>query len=135
MSILRDDDQADTPPGAIEARNVLGGKLASCCKRPMTGFYRNGSCDTGPEDGGSHTVCAKLTEEFLAFSKAMGNDLSTPMPQFGFPGLKPGDCWCLCAGRWREAYMAGMAPDVRLESTHEAALEHVPLEELKAHRL
>ncbi len=133
MSILRD-EQEQTPQGAVAARNVLGGELASCCKKPMTGFYRNGRCDTGPEDGGSHTVCSKVTEEFLAFSKAMGNDLSTPMPQFGFAGLKPGDCWCLCAGRWREAYLAGMAPPVRLKSTHEAALQIVPLEELEQHR-
>ena len=112
-------------------RNVLGGRLTECCTRPMTGFYRTGSCETGPEDRGLHVVCAQMTEEFLAFSKAAGNDLSTPMPAYGFPGLKPGDCWCLCAARWQEALEAGEAPRVRLAATHEAALEVVELADLK----
>ena len=112
-------------------RNVLGGRLTECCTRPMTGFYRTGSCETGPEDRGLHVVCAQMTEKFLAFSKAAGNDLSTPMPAYGFPGLKPGDCWCLCAARWQEALEAGEAPRVRLAATHEAALEIVELADLK----
>ena len=132
MSILREEPAL---PGTKEARNVLGGELKLCCKDPLTGFYRNGRCDTGPEDAGSHTVCARVTAEFLEFSKRSGNDLSTPVPEYGFPGLKPGDCWCVCAGRWREAYFAGVAPPVRLESTHERALEYVPLEELQEHAL
>jgi uncharacterized protein len=116
-------------------RNVLGGRLTECCTRPMTGFYRTGSCETGPEDRGLHVVCAQMTEKFLAFSKASGNDLSTPMPAFGFPGLKPGDCWCLCAARWQEALEAGEAPRVRLAATHEAALEVVELADLKRYAL
>jgi uncharacterized protein (DUF2237 family) len=114
-----------------EPRNVLGERLAECCTKPMTGFYRNGSCETGPEDFGLHTVCARLDAEFLAFSRAVGNDLSTPRPEFGFPGVNPGDCWCLCAARWLEAFDAGKAPKVRLTATHEATLEIVPLEILK----
>ena len=117
------------------ARNVLGGELASCSTDPVTGFYRNGCCETGPHDVGMHTVCAVMTAEFLAFSKAMGNDLSTPRPEFAFPGLKPGDRWCLCAARWREALDAGMAPRVFLTSTHEATLEVVSLEDLKKYAL
>jgi uncharacterized protein (DUF2237 family) len=101
----------------------------------MTGFYRTGRCETGPEDVGRHTVCARLTKEFLAFSREMGNDLSTPVPAFDFPGLKPGDCWCLCAARWKEALDAGVAPRVVLAATHEAALEVVTLEELRAHAI
>jgi uncharacterized protein (DUF2237 family) len=96
----------------------------------MTGFYRNGRCDTGEEDLGSHTVCAEMTEDFLLFSKAAGNDLSTPRPQWGFPGLKPGDKWCVCVARWKEALEAGHAPPIVLESTHERALEVVTLEQL-----
>lgn len=115
------------------ARNVLGGPLATCSTRPLTGFTRNGCCETGPEDLGSHTVCAVMTEAFLAFTRAAGNDLSTPRPEFRFPGLKPGDRWCLCAGRWAEAHDAGQAPGVVLAATHEKALEVVPLEALKAH--
>jgi uncharacterized protein (DUF2237 family) len=99
----------------------------------MTGFFRTGCCETGPEDSGSHTVCAQLTAEFLAFSKEAGNDLSTPVPEYGFPGLKPGDRWCLCAARWQEALDAGVAPPVVLAATHEEALEVVSLEDLKAH--
>lgn len=115
------------------ARNVLGGPLKPCSLEPRTGFFRNGCCDTGPEDLGSHTVCAEMTPAFLAFSRAAGNDLSTPRPEFGFPGLQAGDRWCLCAARWMEAFRAGMAPPVVLACTHEAALEFVPLEALRAH--
>ena len=113
------------------ARNVLGGELASCSTSPMTGFYRNGCCETGPHDTGMHTVCAVMTAEFLAFSKAVGNDLSTPRPEFAFPGLKPGDRWCLCAPRWKEALDAGMAPQLVLEACHEETLAIVPLGVLK----
>lgn len=114
-------------------RNVLGGPLGTCSERPVTGFYRTGCCDTGPQDVGSHTVCVIATEEFLAFSRGRGNDLSTPAPEFGFPGLKPGDRWCLCAARWREALAAGKAPTVVLNATNEAALDLVSLDELKRH--
>lgn len=113
------------------ARNVLGEPLQTCSDKPLTGFYRDGCCNTGPEDTGVHTVCAFLTAEFLEFSRLRGNDLSTPVPEFGFPGLKPGDRWCLCAARWKEALEAGMAPRVVLTATHEATLEIVPLGELK----
>jgi uncharacterized protein (DUF2237 family) len=113
------------------ARNVLGEELIPCSLDPVTGFFRNGCCETGPDDLGLHTVCAVMTAEFLAFSKAAGNDLSTPMPQYGFQGLKPGDRWCLCAPRWKEALDAGMAPQVVLESTHEETLAIVPLGVLK----
>ncbi|MCR9160868.1 MAG: DUF2237 family protein [Nannocystaceae bacterium] len=118
-----------------EPRNVLGGPLHPCSSDPMTGFFRDGSCKTCEEDRGLHTVCARVTEEFLAFSRANGNDLSTPHPEFGFPGLKPGDRWCLCAGRWKQALDAGMAPPVILESTHEATLEVVDLAELREHAI
>jgi len=114
-----------------EASNVLGGPLGTCCTSPMTGFYRDGYCHTGAGDYGAHIVCAQMTEEFLAFTKAQGNDLSTPVPAFQFPGLKPGDRWCLCASRWKEALDAGMAPPVVLESTHASALEYVSLNDLK----
>jgi uncharacterized protein (DUF2237 family) len=114
-----------------EASNVLGQPLGSCCTSPMTGFYRDGYCNTGAGDYGAHTVCAQMTEEFLTFTKAQGNDLSTPMPAFQFPGLKPGDRWCLCASRWKEALDAGVAPPVVLESTHASSLEYVSLNELK----
>ena len=113
------------------ARNVLGGELASCSTSPMTGFYRNGCCETGPHDTGMHPVCAVMTAEFLEFSKAAGNDLSTPRPEFAFPGLKPGDRWCLCAPRWKEALDAGMAPQLVLEACHEETLAIVPLGVLK----
>ncbi len=112
-------------------KNVLGGELKVCCTDPMTGFYRDGSCRTGPEDTGRHTVCIVATDEFLQYSKAAGNDLSTPMPQYAFPGLKEGDKWCLVALRWRQALEAGMAPQVVLEATHESVLEIVSLEELQ----
>ena len=113
------------------SRNVLGEPLESCSTEPMTGFFRNGCCETSHEDVGMHTVCAVMTVEFLAYSKAAGNDLSTPMPEYGFAGLKPGDRWCLCAPRWKEALDAGMAPQVVLESTHEETLAIVPLGVLK----
>ncbi|MEM6906153.1 MAG: DUF2237 domain-containing protein [Pseudomonadota bacterium] len=111
--------------------NVLGEDLEPCSMDPLTGFFRNGCCDTSDIDQGSHTVCAVMTEEFLAFSKSRGNDLSTPRPEFGFAGLKPGDRWCLCAARFREAFEAGMAPRVRLTATHRRALEIVPLDALR----
>lgn len=116
-----------------EATNVLGGKLENCCTSPMTGYYRDGKCNTGGGDFGAHTVCAQLTEEFLQFTKSNGNDLSTPVPEFNFPGLKPGDCWCLCASRWKEAMDAGCAPRVVLSATHVLTLEYVSLDELKEH--
>ena len=112
------------------ALNVLGTPLEPCSLDPMTGFYRNGCCDTGSEDQGVHIVCAVVTEEFLAFSKERGNDLSTPVPMYEFPGLKAGDRWCLCAARWREAYDAGCAPTVVLEATHARMLEWASLDEL-----
>jgi uncharacterized protein len=118
-----------------EDTNVLGGRLEPCSVEPRTGFYRDGCCNTGPEDLGLHVVCARMTAKFLEFSKATGNDLSTPHPDFGFPGLKPGDRWCLCAGRWREALEAGVAPPVVLSATHEEALAVVTLEDLKRHAL
>jgi uncharacterized protein len=118
-----------------EAKNVLGGTLEICCTSPMTGFYRYGVCETGPQDVGTHVICAQVTEAFLTFTKSRGNDLSTPAPQFDFPGLKPGDKWCLCANRWREALMAGKAPPVILAATHEAALRFVTLEDLHKHAL
>jgi uncharacterized protein (DUF2237 family) len=121
--------------GGSSPRNVLGGPLGECCGKPRTGFYRTGSCETGPEDHGLHVVCAQMTAAFLAFSAARGNDLSTPVPEFGFPGLKPGDCWCLCAARWQEALDAGEAPRVRLLATHEAALEVVSLADLKRYAI
>ena len=114
-------------------RNVYGEPLKSCSERPLTGFFRTGCCHTGPEDLGLHTVCVEITAEFLAFSKSRGNDLSTPQPDFDFPGLKPGDRWCLCAARWQEAFEAGMAPKVVLEATHEATLSYARLEDLRAH--
>lgn len=114
-----------------EARNVLDTPLQSCCTSPMTGFYRDGYCNTGAGDYGAHTVCAQMTEAFLTFTKAQGNDLSTPVPAFQFPGLKPGDCWCLCASRWKEALDAGVAPPVVLEATHASSLEYVSLSDLK----
>lgn len=123
-----------TSPGK-RARNVLGGPLAECSAKPLTGFYRDGCCNTGAQDRGVHTVCALMTREFLEFSRGRGNDLSTPMPEFGFPGLKPGDRWCLCAARWREALNAGAAPKVVLAATHERTLDYVSLEDLKKHAL
>lgn len=115
--------------------NVLGETLLPCSMDPLTGFFRNGHCDTCDQDQGSHTVCAVMTAEFLAFSKAAGNDLSTPRPEYGFVGLKPGDQWCLCAARFLEAYAAGKAPRVSLMSTHQRALEIVPIEALREYAL
>ena len=114
-------------------RNVLGGPLGVCSEQPVTGFYRTGCCDTGPDDLGRHTVCIVASAEFLAFSKARGNDLSTPRPEFDFPGVQPGQRWCLCAARWKEALKAGMAPKVVLNATNEATLDIVSLEDLKRH--
>jgi uncharacterized protein (DUF2237 family) len=116
-----------------DARNVLGGELKPCSTAPMTGYFRNGCCETGPHDTGMHTVCAVMTAEFLAFSKRVGNDLSTPVPEAEFPGLKPGDRWCLCAPRWKEALDAGAAPLVVLEATHEETLAITTLGVLKDH--
>ncbi|MBW4681663.1 MAG: DUF2237 domain-containing protein [Microcoleus vaginatus WJT46-NPBG5] len=118
-----------------EASNVLGGKLETCCTSPITGFYRDGKCNTGGGDMGAHVVCAQMTEEFLNYTKSRGNDLSTPVPAFNFPGLKPGDRWCLCASRWKEALDAGVAPPVVLPATHASALEYASLNELKQNAL
>ena len=115
------------------AKNVLGTPLQPCSTAPMTGYFRTGCCDTGPGDVGVHVVCAVMTEEFLAFTVAVGNDLVTPRPEYRFPGLRVGDRWCLCARRWQEAFEAGKAPPVVLESTHMAALEFVDLDALRAH--
>ena len=120
------------PPRPL-ARNVLGGLLLPCSVAPLTGFFRDGCCNTGPEDVGLHVVCVEVTEAFLAFSRAAGNDLSTPRPEYRFAGLKQGDRWCLCALRWTEALEAGVAPPVVLEATHESALRIVDLDTLKAH--
>ena len=114
-----------------EPINVLGDPLRGCSDDPVTGYFRDGYCNTCQEDAGSHTVCAEMTAEFLVFSRSRGNDLSTPRPEFGFPGLKPGDRWCLCAARWLEAYQAGAAPRVHLTRTHMRALEIVPLQTLR----
>jgi len=117
-----------------EALNVLGEPLLACSYAPLTGFFRDGCCNTDANDHGTHVVCARMTKEFLDFSAARGNDLITPRPQWRFPGLKPGDRWCLCATRWREALQAGLAPPVILEATHQKVLEYVSLEELKAYQ-
>lgn len=121
--------------GKVASRNVLGEPLEACGYEPVTGFYRDGCCNTGPEDLGAHTVCAEVTEAFLSFSAARGNDLRAPLPEAGFPGLKPGDRWCLCATRWQEARRAGHAPPVILAATHEATLEIVPFADLRRHAL
>lgn len=123
---------ADRPSSA---RNVLGGPLAPCCEDPATGFFRDGYCHTGPQDTGSHTVCARMSHEFLEYSLRRGNDLVTPQPEFEFPGLRAGDRWCLCVARWREALEAGVAPPVILAATHEKALSVVTLEQLTRHAL
>jgi uncharacterized protein len=115
------------------AKNVLGGDLEACSYDPLTGFYRDGCCESGGDDPGVHAVCALMTAEFLEFSKAQGNDLSTPVPEHGFPGLQPGDRWCLCASRWQEAYDAGAAPSVHLAATHARSLEWCTLDALRAH--
>ncbi|TWU18678.1 DUF2237 family protein [Allorhodopirellula heiligendammensis] len=118
-------------PNLSGAKNVLGTHLEVCSTDPMTGFYRDGCCNTGGQDVGLHVVCIVATAEFLEFSRARGNDLSTPMPMYQFPGLQPGDRWCLCAARWKEAFDAGKAPQVHLEATHISALEYADLEELQ----
>ena len=118
-----------------DAKNVVGTNLEICCTSPMTGYYRDGFCSTGGQDLGMHVVCAQVTTEFLEFTNSQGNDLSTPMPQFNFPGLKPGDCWCLCAARWQEALEAGVAPPVVLAATHARALEVCNFEDLQKHAL
>jgi uncharacterized protein len=128
--VLRDDRTSGESPERA-ARNVLGETLEICSIQPMTGFYRDGCCNTGRDDIGSHTVCVVMTSAFLEFSKSRGNDLSTPLPELGFPGLKPGDRWCLCADRWQEALDAGQAPRVVLRATHEDALVHCSLRDLK----
>lgn len=115
------------------AKNVFGEPLETCSLSPKTGFMRSGDCETGPDDLGSHTVCARVTADFLEFSRSRGNDLITPIPAYDFPGLKPGDGWCLCAARWQEAFEAGCAPRVMLRATHERALEVCKLEDLKRH--
>ena len=128
---MRRDVTGNGGGGRSTARNVLGERLEICSTKPMTGFFRDGCCNTGREDVGSHTVCVVMTADFLAFSKSCGNDLSTPRPEFGFGGLKAGDRWCLCAPRWQEAFEAGQAPRVALRATHEGALEHCSLADLK----
>lgn len=117
----------------MAGKNVLGGTLATCSTDPMTGFFRDGCCNTGSEDAGLHTVCVRVTQEFLEFSRDRGNDLITPNPMYRFPGLLPGDQWCLCAARWKEAFDAGVAPPVVLEATHMSTLEYASIDELRAH--
>jgi len=120
----------------MEAKlNVLGEPLVPCSNEPLTGFFRDGCCNTSPEDFGLHAVCVRVTADFLEFSRSRGNDLITPHPEFGFPGLKPGDQWCLCAARWQEAHEAGVAPRVLLQATHAAALRVVKLKDLKAYAI
>src|SRR6516164_1048281 len=133
-AMLRDDSAngGGRPPSP---RNVLGDRLDVCSMEPQTGFFRDGCCNTNEEDVGNHTVCAVMTAEFLEFSQSRGNDLSTPMPQFGFPGLRPGDRWCLCALRWQEALEAGQAPRLVLRATHEGALEYCSLADLRRYAL
>ncbi len=132
MSITNGNGNGHHPQGT-KPRKVLGGVLQSCCTDPMTGFFRDGYCKASAQDPGSHTVCIVATDEFLAYSKAAGNDLSTPMPQYAFPGLKEGDRWCLVARRWQQALENDMAPQVILAATHEACLEYIDLEDLKRH--
>ena len=122
-------------PGPRPSRNVFGEPLTTCSMAPLTGFFRNGCCDTSAQDVGSHTVCVVMTDGFLAFSKERGNDLSTPMPEFGFAGLKAGDRWCLCAPRWQEAFEADRAPQVVLRATHQGALDYCALADLKRHAI
>jgi len=121
------------PLASRQARNVLGGPLIDCSHAPLTGFFRDGCCNTDAQDAGLHTVCAVMTAEFLAFSRAKGNDLSTPRPEYQFPGLQPGDRWCLCALRWKEAFLAGVAPGVILQACHEVTLKVVSLDKLQQH--
>ncbi len=133
MSRLDMPQQDDAVNAEFASKNVLGTALEPCCFDPLTGFYRDGHCHTGPQDRGVHVVCAVMTDDFLHFTKACGNDLSTAVPEFNFPGLSAGDRWCLCADRWCEAYEAGVAPPVVLAATHEAALKRVSLDILQAH--
>jgi uncharacterized protein (DUF2237 family) len=119
----------------FEAKNVLGGPLVSCSDEPRTGYYRDGCCNTGSDDRGMHVVCARMTREFLAFERRHGNDLVTPVPELDFPGLAPGDRWCVCAARWRLAFAAGVAPPVVLEATHEETLAVIPLADLRRHAI
>jgi uncharacterized protein (DUF2237 family) len=130
---MADEEFLDETDDRAPSRNVLGGALEPCSRDPLTGFYRTGCCDTGGQDAGAHVVCALMTREFLEFSVAMGNDLVTPVPAFGFPGLAPGNRWCLCAARWKEALDAGVAPPVVLGATHERVLEYVELSDLVEH--
>jgi len=118
-----------------DGKNVFGESLATCCTSPMTGYFQTGCCDTGPQDAGAHVVCVQVTQAFLDFTGSMGNDLSTPLPAVGSPELKPGDRWCVCAGRWKQALEAGLAPPVLLTGTHEAALDYVSLSDLKKHAI
>ncbi len=129
MSITNGNGNGHRP----KLQNVLGGELKCCCKKPLTGFYRDGFCRTGAEDLGRHMVCILATNDFLEFSRSVGNDLSTPHPEFAFPGLKEGDKWCLCVLRWREALNAGVAPSVILEATNQASLQYVSLKDLQSH--
>jgi uncharacterized protein len=124
-----------TSSGKEGGLSVFGRPLEPCSERPKTGFFRDGCCNTSPDDRGAHVVCAQMTAEFLAFSRERGNDLSTPAPQFGFPGLRPGDRWCLCAERWKEALDAGCAPPLYLASTHERALEYISFEQMRRYAL
>ena len=129
------DDQGWNGGRRRVSKNVLGGKLDACSLDPMTGFFRNGCCDTSAQDVGSHTVCCVTTAEFLDYSRRVGNDLSTPFPEYGFPGLKPGDRWCLCAPRWQQALEAGRAPRIVLRATHEGALAYCSLDDLKKYAI
>ena len=127
------DQPAPLEATGVTARNVLGGPLQVCSCAPLTGWFRNGYCQTDPADLGRHTVCCVVNEAFLSYTRAQGNDLSTPAPAWGFPGLRPGDAWCICASRWLEAYEDGMAPPVRLEACDQSTLEVIPLELLERH--
>lgn len=118
-----------------QMRNVLGTELKSCCNDPITGFLRDGFCSTNQTDKGTHVVCAIITDDFLSFTNSKGNDLATPMPEYGFPGLKKGDRWCLCVLRWKEAYEAGMAPPLKLNATHEETLNYIPMDILEKFRI
>lgn len=128
-------DEPRGPFGSGAQLNVWGQPLASCCTDPVTGFFRTGACETDIRDRGAHTVCAEMTSEFLEFSKSRGNDLSTPRPEYGFPGLTPGVFWCLCAARWAEALEAGKAPRLRLAATHQRTLEYASLDDLKKYAI
>lgn len=130
---MSDRDDTGSGEGREAARNVLGGPLRGCSERPRTGWFRDGCCNTDANDRGAHVICVQVTAAFLTFSQRMGNDLSTPAPQYGFPGLKPGDRWCVCAARWVEAHAAGCAPLLVLESTHERMLDYAPIDVLRQH--